>query len=345
MTAASTPPDTQSSYRYLRHRLSEPDQFAAAVSGAELRADFLGMPEGATFVEQFQTPDRALDFYDARVRARIFGASPPGWGSIALMRDRMPSRWYGTSSQRGLLVFTPPGEVIDGCILPGFQGIALHVSPAIWERCRQLGLHDAEEVLPHRHRVGSVSTLPAHFFDEIDARLLSLRKLLSKVDQPGGNAAASAVIANQLVDELVTIAWEQQDGKGTASGRERQGPVNRARLARRAEEWLRDHLHEPVSIPDLCLALRVSRREIEYAFRQAFDQSPRSFLQALRLNAIHKALRRVPPDRGEVTRIALEHGITHLGRFSAQYRELFGELPRCSLADEIPISDGLVAHF
>ncbi|MBU6180330.1 MAG: hypothetical protein KGR69_11730 [Verrucomicrobia bacterium] len=35
---------------------------------------------------------------------------------------------------------------------------------------------------------------------------------------------------------------------------------------------------------------------------------------------------------GQVTRIAFDHGIAHLGRFPALYRSLFGELPRETLA-------------
>jgi len=83
-----------------------------------------------------------------------------------------------------------------------------------------------------------------------------------------------------------------------------------------------------VGIPDLCLALNVSRRELEYAFRATFDVSPWDYFQKLRLNAVYRDLRRSPAKlSGYVTEIAMTHGITHLGRFSAQYRELFGERP------------------
>jgi hypothetical protein len=31
-----------------------------------------------------------------------------------------------------------------------------------------------------------------------------------------------------------------------------------------------------------------------------------------------------------VTQVAIDHGVTHFGRFAAQYRELFGENPSLS---------------
>jgi transcriptional regulator GlxA family with amidase domain len=90
---------------------------------------------------------------------------------------------------------------------------------------------------------------------------------------------------------------------------------------------MRDHLAEPWQIPEVCLALRVSRRELEYAFRTSFDTSPRDFLQALRLNAIRRALQNEDNPQESVSHLALDHGITHFGRFSAHYRALFGESP------------------
>ncbi|MEZ5304741.1 MAG: helix-turn-helix domain-containing protein [Verrucomicrobiales bacterium] len=309
------------SFRHFTHELSDPEQFREAVSGAQLRADFLRPVEGMTHVEQFQSPEWALDFYEAKVKARLVGISPPGWGSIALMRNDVASRWYGEPSRRGLLVFTPPGEAIDGCIVPGFSSIAVHVPPAIWERCRRIASPEQRTA----RRVGTVRLLPGPCFERIERKLLAIRQQLS-LDSRGG-AADSSPAVSRLVTDLMTLAWECQEPCPGTGSRDKQGPRNRARLARRGEEWLRAHLHEPAAVPDLCLALRVSRRELEYAFRQTFDQSPREFLQVLRLNAIHRALRRTPPDRGLVTRIALEFGVTHLGRFAGKYRALFGESP------------------
>ena len=86
-------------------------------------------------------------------------------------------------------------------------------------------------------------------------------------------------------------------------------------------------MSESVQVPDLCLALRVSRRELDYAFRSVFDQSPRDYLETMRLNAIRRALLRGDADRDTVIRIAYAHGVSHMGRFAANYGRLFGEKP------------------
>lgn len=87
---------------------------------------------------------------------------------------------------------------------------------------------------------------------------------------------------------------------------------------------MRHHLGEPLQIPDLCRALKVSRRELEYALRANFDQSPRDFFQALRLNAIRRKLQ---VSDAPIIDVAFQLGMFHPGRFAASYRRLFGEKP------------------
>lgn len=127
----------------------------------------------------------------------------------------------------------------------------------------------------------------------------------------------------------MTQVWEL----GTRAPLPRESTRNRARLARRAEDWLRAHHDNAAGVSELPLAMGTSRRELEYAFRETFAMSPRDFLEKIRLNAIHRELIRADPgEKGQVTRIALDHGVTHLGRFPELYRRLFGDLPRETLA-------------
>lgn len=304
--------------RHLLHRMRDPDEFSIAVSGATLRADFLGRQRCATVVEQFQTPDWTIDFHEAEVRARIVGFPPAGWASVALIRGAGESAWYGRTVRRGFLVCTPPGEAIDGWIGPGFRCSSIGVPPWIWEQTRMAAGPDGVGIGP------VVAELPASRFAALEHCLMRLRGAMSDAVSPAGVAEAGA-----FVKHFMTLVWE------TASRSEepRESIRNRARLARRAEDWLRHRHGDGIGVTELALAMGVSRREIEYAFRENFACSPRSFLEMIRLNEIRRDLTRAAfPEKGRVTEIALDHGMAHLGRFSALYRRLFGELPRETLA-------------
>ncbi len=315
---------TELPLRHLLHRLREPEDFGVAVSGAQLKADFLSPQALPAVVEQFQTPAWALDFYEAHVKARLLGTLPQGWASIALIRSPADSSWYGVPSTRGTLVCTPPGEPIDGRITPGFRCLSVGVPPAVWARCQALA-----GVERGGFRGGTTHRLAGAACEQIEHQLLALRGLLRHTGSTASIARQTRLEAIGIVTHLFTLAWELH-GKGTP-GLPAPSLRNRARLARRAEDWMRQHLGEAVQVPDVCEAMGVSRRELEYAFRTTFDQSPRGYLQALRLNAIHRELQCARQGQDTVIRVALDHGITHLSRFAAHYRSLFGESPGATL--------------
>jgi AraC family ethanolamine operon transcriptional activator len=107
-------------------------------------------------------------------------------------------------------------------------------------------------------------------------------------------------------------------------------PSNRARLVRRAEDYMRAHLGDPLSVLDLCREFDVSERTLHYAFQEVRGLSPMAYFQAVRLNAVRQELR-AAADRVTVHEIAQRWGFSHTGEFAAAYRRLFGELPSQTL--------------
>jgi transcriptional regulator GlxA family with amidase domain len=72
--------------------------------------------------------------------------------------------------------------------------------------------------------------------------------------------------------------------------------------------------------------LGVSVRRLQYAFQSVRDATPRTVLGWFRL----EAARERPADSREhrtVTRVALDCGVAHFGRFAAAYAARYGELP------------------
>jgi AraC family transcriptional regulator, ethanolamine operon transcriptional activator len=100
--------------------------------------------------------------------------------------------------------------------------------------------------------------------------------------------------------------------------------ATRARIARRAEEYLRERLSDPIKMSEMCEVLGTSERLLQLAFIESFGMSPRQLLKTLRLNGAHRDLRKAAPSTS-VTTVALDWGFLHLGRFSVAYREMFGE--------------------
>jgi AraC-like DNA-binding protein len=105
-------------------------------------------------------------------------------------------------------------------------------------------------------------------------------------------------------------------------------------VARRAREYIEDHYHGTIRMEDLCRCTGASMRTVQRAFSEYFQMSPFDYIKARRLNAARQDLLAGEASLDTVTRIAVENGFTHLGRFSVGYREHFNELPRETLARE-----------
>jgi len=300
-----------------RRLLSDPDEFGDIVSGMSLTVQFQGRQARPLFVEQFQTPDWALDFGEAHVKTSVRGMLPGGWASICFVRGPGASTWNGHPGEPGSLCVVPPGEELTGQSAPGFGWMTVGLPPAVWAHCRVLaGLDDRTF---HRY---AACRLPGTHFSRIEHRVRATYRALRAAPSDAQTARHAQRTAAGLAMQLATTACELA-GKMPPP---RDSLRNRIRLGRRAEAWMRAHLCEAVRVPDVCLALGVSRRELEYAFRATFDRSPRDFLHALRLNAIRRALLRAD-EQTPILHVAVNHGITHPSRFAADYRALFGERP------------------
>ena len=110
--------------------------------------------------------------------------------------------------------------------------------------------------------------------------------------------------------------------------------LQRAQLQRhlaviRACEFVDLHLRAPIALMDLCEAAGVSTRALEYGFRDFYDLGPMAYVRNLRLCRVRHDLL---DHADSVSSAARRWSFTHMGQFSHDYRELFGEMPSKTLA-------------
>ena len=96
---------------------------------------------------------------------------------------------------------------------------------------------------------------------------------------------------------------------------------------RQAEEIMHANSDEPLSMQEIAQVLGVSLRSLQLAFAEVYGGlSPRDVLNRIRLE---KARARLLAADGnvQVTTVAMDSGLFHLGRFSQSYARAFGEKP------------------
>ena len=95
---------------------------------------------------------------------------------------------------------------------------------------------------------------------------------------------------------------------------------------KRAIDFMRAHLADPISVEDIALAATVSERSLQEGFRRFKMTTPMAYLRTLRLAAARLDL--LNDDlQPTIAAVALKWGFSHLGRFSAVYRAAYGEHP------------------
>jgi AraC family ethanolamine operon transcriptional activator len=107
-----------------------------------------------------------------------------------------------------------------------------------------------------------------------------------------------------------------------------EGPTRGHAIVCRAQEYMRAHVEDPLTVEDLCRELGVSRRTLQYSFREVLRVNPVSYLRALRLNGVRRALKAgTERNGGAIQDVAARWGFWHLSHFACDYRRMFGELP------------------
>jgi transcriptional regulator GlxA family with amidase domain len=107
-------------------------------------------------------------------------------------------------------------------------------------------------------------------------------------------------------------------------------------LVERAEKLALAELDQPLHISALCRALAVSERTLRKAFHRTHGVPPCRHLRMLRLSQARRALLSADGNVVTVTEIATGFGFVELGRFSVEYRKMFGESPSQTLSRASP---------
>ena len=95
---------------------------------------------------------------------------------------------------------------------------------------------------------------------------------------------------------------------------------------KRAETFIRENASQAICLADIADAADVPARTLLSSFRRFRQTSPMSYLRDIRLDRVRQRLTD-PNCADSVTKIAFEEGFGHLGRFSQEYADRFGEKP------------------
>lgn len=101
-------------------------------------------------------------------------------------------------------------------------------------------------------------------------------------------------------------------------------------VLRRAQGVIEAQAREALSQVDLAERCGVTPRTLQYAFRRHLGCTPSDYVKQVRLDLVHQTL--LDGTAGSVADAAADLGFFNPGRFAADYRRVFDENPRQTLA-------------
>jgi len=160
-------------------------------------------------------------------------------------------------------------------------------------------------------------------------RLLNLHRLASQLAATAPGVLTHSEIARAIEQELLRalIACLANPAKAKKPN------PNRQRVIQRFHQLIEAKQYEPLYLPELCATVGVPERSLYGICKDYFGLSPQRYLWLRRMNLVRRALALADPNKraNSVTGIASDYGFTEFGRFSVQYRAMYGESPSATL--------------
>jgi AraC family ethanolamine operon transcriptional activator len=241
------------------------------------------------------------------------------WTFAILTDASSPARWRNREIFSDTIMVLPPNSEGDVVSRPGYDVYTLSFTEKILSETAQSDGFDDLQTL-----VGGARTLicDPQKMRELQSKTFQIVKELVKTASIRGDSRLGHLIKFEISRRLISAL---------ASSRSVATPAPKTRLRDRAVQqavaYIDEYLEEPIHLCDLSSITGASERTLRYGFLERFGVSPKSYLQAFRLNGVRRELKQADPAKMKVVDIANHWGFWHMGKFAADYRNLYGELP------------------
>ncbi len=288
----------------------EVDAFATAVAG--LHIDYVRTDGGGTpcVVTAVGTEAATLSVGSVGFSVIANTEIPRNGTVFALIVAAPPkTRWNGVEVQPGDLLFYGPGTTFLGIEPAGMAAAVLVV--------RAEAAHDVASDLRVADPVVPRSVDPLAPTPDVRRMAATMRRAF---EQP-----------RRLTDPfLLTTLVESAVGVMTERGRPRE--QRSRRIDSRSIVWNCLDYVEAVrsrrpSLAELCRAGFASESRVRQAFVDVVGVPPNRYFQLRLLSRLRSELTTATPGHASVTDIAMDLGVTQLGRVAGRYRSVYGELP------------------
>lgn len=247
--------------------------------------------------------------------------------TVSFFRDKQFSNGFSEyAPAEGSLFILPAGAELD-------IRVAANVETVYFRFNQSVLLHKARAMDPSRWGAPPTGLLCLDLgnLKSLDRFVENIFHLAQVNNQPGsddnGEVLSDIIMENILVALYSSQLINTEKNKILTARRRAKYTVNRVIDYIKAQ--LEQHVCPRVSA--ICADLHLSERTLQYSFGTILDVSPHTYLRYIRLNGVRAALMQPDSNNLTITRVANHWHFLHMGRFSKDYQQMFGELPSATL--------------
>jgi len=303
----------------LKNRFNDLDEFLTTIRGWNL--NWSQLKSGKFRGELFQ-----LGFGDSLFTRGKFNlpfrqrdGAPNGLWTFAIMTNASsPALWRNREISDEAMMILPPGSEGDVVSRPEYDVYTLSFPEKVLTDTAQIaGFRDFRSMIQGaRTRVCDRQKMRGLY-----RKTFQIIEELEDTPSMLANSRLAHYMEYEISRRLLSVLAASNPAASPPPSRMRD------RAVRKAAEYIEENAQEPINLRELCLITGVSDRTLRYGFLERYDITPKAFLQSFRLNGVRRELRRADPASTKISDIANYWGFWHMGKFAADYRRLFGELP------------------
>ena len=304
---------------------TDPDEYAAAIRGGTIeltiarRGDFNAKLTGINFERLWMQR-----FSDDLPRIAQVTNATAGRTYITFRTRPGPSLlWDGLEVLQSAILQFGANEYYQrssGSASFGAMSLPIEDIASLGEAIAEVDLttpRDPVSITPPRGTMGRLQRLHAAAAD-----------LAENAPDIIANPDAARGLEQTVIEAMVACLGHRDDRENSLARGQH------ALVMRRFRRVVEENPEQPLYIPDICKAIRVSERTLRTCCQEHLGMAPKRYLLLRRMHLVRRALREAASKPTSVTDIATRYGFWQLGRFAVEYQALFGEPPSATLRNQ-----------
>lgn len=303
------------------------DDFAQSIRGWGVDFRQLKPGHSPASLQQFGVPDLMVTRFNMSQAYDQRGSTPDKMLTIGFIeagagKVHTPD---GSVSEDHLWCFSAGREF--GCSSQAdFRAFGLSVSESLLDE-----VTDTCELMDIHSTLGSNQVVRCQRPADLDRIRQQLATISRTIRNSNNDRPATQAHKHDLVRELLEILAGPQEITPLKMTTRKQ------LVLRRALDFLEANPGSPITVHQLAKETGAGIRTLEYVFRDYYGVTPKAYLSARRLAGARRELQWSKIEPTFVSDVAHRWGFFHLGRFSADYKRFFGELPSETLEKNRPV--------